>query len=186
MRFHLIPDSCKRGLNTSFPIQYLACLSHDFTCDVTSSQIYMIQLTNTIMQMSCACSPLPTIWFDHYFMESMDEYNWAFFPFHQIIKCDAYQRTGKKINIQAPQLHPVPVVSVWYQIGIDFIGPISPPSTQGNKYVHPDSLQLLFKVVKAIPIPSKHAGGVAATIFKVSPKYSLFHVGRSIPEISGP
>ena len=86
----------------------------------------------------------------------------------QISECDACQRTGRKINIETPELHPVPVVSVWYQIGIDFIGPISPPSTQGNKYIL-TVCDYFSKYVQATPMPSKHAGGVAATLFKVSP-----------------
>ena len=35
-------------------------------------------------------------------------------------------------------------------------------------------------------MPSKHAGEVAATLFKVSPNTVFSTVGRSIPEISGP
>ena len=39
------------------------------------------------------------------------------------------------MSIAAPELHPLPVVSPWYHIGIDFIGPISPSSQQGKKYI---------------------------------------------------
>jgi len=34
----------------------------------------------------------------------------------------------------APELHPVPVVSPWHHIGIDFVGPLT-PSTQGHRYI---------------------------------------------------
>ena len=41
----------------------------------------------------------------------------------------------KEISVAAPSLHPVPIVSPWYHIGIDFVGPVSPKSHQGNAYI---------------------------------------------------
>ena len=38
------------------------------------------------------------------------------------------------MTIAAPELHPVPVVSPWYHVGIDFIGPL-PVSSRGKRYV---------------------------------------------------
>ena len=32
-------------------------------------------------------------------------------------------------------LHPVPVHSPWYHVGIDFVGPIHPTTTNGNRYI---------------------------------------------------
>ena len=49
--------------------------------------------------------------------------------------CLVCQKMNKKIVVERPELHPVPVKSPWYQLGIDFIGPISPPSQSGNKYI---------------------------------------------------
>lgn len=83
--------------------------------------------------------------------------------------CDACQRTGRKPSKAAPELHPVPVVSPWYHIGIDFIGPISPPSHQGNSYILTIS-DYFTKFVEAVPLPNKLASGVAAALFKVSGK----------------
>ena len=34
-----------------------------------------------------------------------------------------------------PELHPVPVVSPWYHLGIDFVGPFHTLSKQGNRYI---------------------------------------------------
>ena len=46
--------------------------------------------------------------------------------------CDKCQRRGKyKKN---HELHPIPVHSPFYQIGIDFIGPL-PRTSQGNQYI---------------------------------------------------
>ena len=33
------------------------------------------------------------------------------------------------------ELHSVPVKSPWHHIGMDFMGPISPVSTSGNRYI---------------------------------------------------
>ena len=39
--------------------------------------------------------------------------------------CDQYicQRVNSKMNIAMPELHPIPVVSPWYHLGIDVLGP---------------------------------------------------------------
>ena len=58
------------------------------------------------------------------------------------------------------------MVSPWYHIGIDFVGPISPPSPSGSKYILTIS-DYFTKFVEAFPMESKHAEGVAATLFKV-------------------
>ena len=76
------------------------------------------------------------------------------------------QKTGRKISTVAPALHCVPVVSPWYHIGIDFIGPISPASTQGSHYILTVA-DYFTKFVEAIPTPTKHAEGVASNLFKV-------------------
>ena len=65
----------------------------------------------------------------------------------------------------APELHPVPVVSPWYHIGIDFIRPITPAS-QGCSYILTIS-DYFSKFVQAYAMETKHASGVAATLFKV-------------------
>ena len=78
-----------------------------------------------------------------------------FFFLSQIRTCDVCQKSGKKLNIDAPELHPVPVISPWHHIGIDFIGPISPPSVQGNKYIFTicDYFTMkLFQSVTSMPV----------------------------------
>ena len=75
----------------------------------------------------------------------------------------------------APKLHPVSVVSPWYHIGIDLIGPISPPSTQGNKYIFTIS-DYFTKFVVGIPLPDKCATTVAAALFKV---IHCFHIYKT-------
>lgn len=46
--------------------------------------------------------------------------------------CDACQRRGKPKNQQL--LHPIPVHSPFFQVGIDFVGPL-PLTKNGNKYI---------------------------------------------------
>ena len=85
----------------------------------------------------------------------------------QIAECDACQRTGRKITTEAPELHPIPVVSPWHHIGIKFVGPISPPSLQGSQYNILTVSDYFTKFVEAILMQSKHADGVASSLFKV-------------------
>ncbi|GBC49115.1 putative integrase core domain protein [Rhizophagus irregularis DAOM 181602=DAOM 197198] len=46
--------------------------------------------------------------------------------------CDECQRRGKPQGKN--ELHPIKVVEPWYQIGIDFVGPLN-TTTNGNKYI---------------------------------------------------
>ena len=81
----------------------------------------------------------------------------------------------------APELHPVPVVSPWYHIGIDFISPITPAS-QGCSYILTIS-DYFSKFVQASAMESKHASGVAAALFKVGIKYLLVVLLNFSPQL---
>ena len=74
------------------------------------------------------------------------------------------QKSGRKLNKDAPELHPVPVIAPWHHLGIDFIGPISPSSVQGNKYILTIS-DYFTKFVEAIPLKDKYATTVATALF---------------------
>ena len=65
-----------------------------------------------------------------------------------------------------PELHPIPVHSPWYHIGIDFIGPLSPVSQSGNRYILTIS-DYFTKWVTAAALPTKEAVGVAYELLKV-------------------
>lgn len=84
----------------------------------------------------------------------------------QVTSCDVCQRSSRKIDTVSPELHPIPVVSPWYHVGIDFIGPVSPASTMGNKYILTVA-DYFTKFVDATALPTKEADGVATTLFKV-------------------
>ena len=66
----------------------------------------------------------------------------------------------------APQLHPVPVKSPWYHIGIDFIGPLTPVAQDGSQYTLTIS-DYFTKWVETVGTPDKLASTVAITLFKV-------------------
>ena len=84
----------------------------------------------------------------------------------QVETCDICQKTGRKITIAAPELHPVPVVSPWYHIAIDFVRPPNSASNQGGHYIL--TLSDYFpKFVHAIPTEIKEACVVAGVLFKV-------------------
>lgn len=83
----------------------------------------------------------------------------------QVSSCDECQRVKDKICTSRPELH-VPVHSPWHHIGLDFVGPISPVSTQGNRYILTVS-DYFSKWVCAFALPNKEATGVAVTLMKV-------------------
>ena len=88
------------------------------------------------------------------------------------------QRSGRKMTTSAPELHPVSVVSPWYHIGIDLIGPISPPSVQGNRYIFTIS-DYFTKFVVAIPLADKCASSIATALFKVGDSIHYFILYKS-------
>lgn len=84
----------------------------------------------------------------------------------QVQKCDICQRMTKKIKTGTPELHPVPVVSTWYHLGIDFVGPLTYKSKQGNTYILTVS-DYFSKFVQAIPCTNKEASTVCEALFQV-------------------
>ena len=79
----------------------------------------------------------------------------------------ANESTAKKMITSKSDLLPVPVKAPWYHIGIDFIGPISPASSRGNRYILTIS-DYFFKFVEAVALPTKNADGVSNALFKVN------------------
>ena len=73
---------------------------------------------------------------------------------------------NRKFTTGVPELHPIAVKSPWYMIGIDFIGPISPESEDGSRYILTIS-DYFTKWVEALPTLDKYASTVAAALFKV-------------------
>eukprot|EP00731_Ephydatia_muelleri_P031113 Em0022g627a len=90
----------------------------------------------------------------------------------KIRTCDICQRMNRKLTCGVPELHPIPVKSPWYMIGIDFIGPISPPGEDGSQYILTIS-DYFTKWVEAIPTPDKTATTVANCLFKIFMRMGL-------------
>ena len=65
------------------------------------------------------------------------------------------------------ELHPVPVKAQRYHIGIDFIGPISPASSKGNRYILTIS-DYFSQFVAAVALLTKNADGVSNALFNVN------------------
>ena len=91
---------------------------------------------------------------------------------------------NKKLDIVRPELYPVPVKSPWYHIGMDFMGPIYPPSSCGNRYILTIS-DYFTKFAWAKALPTKEASNVVRDLRKVSDyckvcSFGLLHV---IPKI---
>ena len=73
---------------------------------------------------------------------------------------------NQKHSIEKPELHSVPVHSPWFHVGIDFVGPISPPPASGNSYILTLS-DYYTKWVKAVPLPTKEAHGMVNALLHV-------------------
>ena len=65
--------------------------------------------------------------------------------------------------MERPHLNPVPVTSPWYQLGIDFVGPMSPPSLKGNCYIMTVS-DYFTKFGFAHALPTKEAVPTVAVL----------------------
>lgn len=69
------------------------------------------------------------------------------------------------MSIATPELHPIPVKSPWYHLGIDFIGPVT-TSEKGNKFILTIS-DYCTKWVEAVALVTKCASATAGAMFKV-------------------
>jgi len=76
--------------------------------------------------------------------------------------CDACQRRGKSKKTQ--RLHPIPVHRPFYQIGIDFVGPL-PITEQGNRYIIV-VMDYLTKWPEARAVPQATAEMTASFVYK--------------------
>lgn len=85
---------------------------------------------------------------------------------NQVTTCHECQKMNKKPLTTATELHPIPVRSPWYHVGMDFVGPITPVSRNGNRFILTLS-DYFTKWVEAVPLPSKSSFGVARSLFKV-------------------
>lgn len=86
--------------------------------------------------------------------------------FLQVRCCVVCQATNKKLDKQRPELHPIPVKSPWYHLGMDFIGPISPTSSNGNRFILTIS-DYFTKFAWAKALPTKEAKNVAQSLREV-------------------
>ena len=97
----------------------------------------------------------------------------------QLVKCDVCQRMNRKLTNGSPELHPIPVKSPWYMVGIDFIGPLSPEATDGSRFISTLSDYILHHPVVHVydsmyPLASTVVKAQIATILHtVHPSLSL-------------
>ena len=87
----------------------------------------------------------------------------------------ANESTARKMITSKSELHPVPVKAPWYHIGIDFIGPISPASSKGNRYILTIS-DYFSKFVEAVALPILKMLMVSHALFKVNSCMTHNHV----------
>ena len=63
-----------------------------------------------------------------------------------------------------PELQPIAVKLLWHQLGIDFVGPLTPPAEDGSRNILTLS-DNFTKSVEAVLTPDKSANGVAAALY---------------------
>lgn len=73
---------------------------------------------------------------------------------------------NKKLTLERPELHPIPVKAPMYQVGIDFVGPIYPTSTAGNRFILTAS-DYFTRFGWAKALPTKEAKNVVAALKEV-------------------
>lgn len=73
---------------------------------------------------------------------------------------------NRRLKLDRPELFPVPVKSPWYHLGIDFVGPISPPSTRGSRYILTVS-DYFTKFGWAKALPNKEPSNVVEALKEV-------------------
>ncbi|KAL5517918.1 hypothetical protein EMCRGX_G003562 [Ephydatia muelleri] len=93
----------------------------------------------------------------------------------QVKSCEVCQRNSAKLAVGSTELHPIPVVTTWHHVSIDFVGPISPISTSGNRYILTLSDQF-SKWVEAVAVPTKEAHRVASALYKIFMRMGLPNV----------
>ena len=81
----------------------------------------------------------------------------------QVSTCDLQRMNS---NTSTPELHPVPVQTPWFHLGVDFIGPISPVSSKGNCFILTLS-DYFTKWVEAVPLPTKESSGISQALMRV-------------------
>ncbi|KAL5479281.1 hypothetical protein EMCRGX_G022782 [Ephydatia muelleri] len=84
----------------------------------------------------------------------------------KVKSCEVCQSNSAKLAVGSTGLHPIPVVTTWHHVSIDFVGPISPISTSGNRYILTLSDQF-SKWVEAVAVPTKEAHRVASALYKI-------------------
>ena len=82
---------------------------------------------------------------------------------------------NKKLTSERPELHPVPVKSPWYHLGMDFVGPISPASEDGNRYILTVS-DYFTKFAWAKALPSKEAVPIVSVLREVSKLVNMKYI----------
>ena len=73
---------------------------------------------------------------------------------------------NRKVDIERPALHPVPVKAPWFHLGMIFVGPISPPSRNGNQYILIIS-DYFTKFAYAVALLTKEASPVVVALQEV-------------------
>lgn len=87
---------------------------------------------------------------------------------------------NKKIDRIRPELHPIPVKSPWYHLGMDFVGPISPVSSLGNRFILTVT-DYFTKFGWAKALPTKEAINVIHALREVSiPKCLIYFIIKVI------
>ena len=77
---------------------------------------------------------------------------------------------NRKLTSGISQLNPIPVKSPWYMVGIDFVGPISPPADDGSQYIL-TVINYFTNWAEGVPTMDKSTACASTVLFKVYTDY---------------
>ncbi|XP_071842970.1 uncharacterized protein [Apostichopus japonicus] len=89
-------------------------------------------------------------------------------------QCEACQKSNNTFDKKVAKLHPIPVTSVWHQVGVDMIGPL-PETISGNKYVI-TLCDYFSKWPEAVAVRNKTAKTVANFLFETMARFGCMKI----------
>ena len=96
-------------------------------------------------------------------------------------KCDPYQRVGKRITTSSKPLNPILAQAPFEKWGIDFVGPIEPPSCYGRKcyiFIATEYITVCLGCPKEL-VSDRGTHFINSTIKHLTNKYLIKHCKSS-------
>ena len=88
--------------------------------------------------------------------------------------CDVFQKMGSKGRVSKVPLEPMPIVTEPFsRVAVDLVGPISPRSTQGNRYIL-TLIDFTTGFLEAVPLRDIDSISVAEALGQIFSRIGIF------------